>query len=306
MELKHDKESTINSYSNAANVSSLPTKSTSETRLWSASAPLMNQDQHDLFMPGFITMPSTHIFSGCEAYISQQSIDIQFSRAYTMLGSSSINGGYSDKQRYVSLKVSKENAITEPRQVMADYLKECTLLHSTSSDELSLVGTITTAAMHSCCITSAEVIENDSTIRFFVIATSEKQSFLSVGDEAHYPNVSSRKSKPLSTSGKPSGITVFLAFDQSLLPSAQAEVLVLMAEAKVMALSSLKIKSSLSKQIATGTCTDVMTVACPAGASLGDQLRPPVSDVGKHTLLAERLGRIMVTAIKGSLKVALR
>jgi iron complex transport system ATP-binding protein len=291
----------------------------SEAFLWSAHQPLLDQDQHDLFMPGFIAIPPTALFSGCDAYISSQSVDIQFSSPFQMLSSSVLNGGYSLSNRYVNLRVGSECIVgnTTPKQVFRHYLTDCALLHTVSSSEETLVGMMTAASMKSCRLISHTITDSDNKqASIFVMVTSGIGNLRAAGDEADYRYLYSavhdevldnQNDESVSNNAMPSEIgtiNIFVACNKILSPAAQAEALMLITEAKVLALSSLQLTSPLSGQLATGTGTDAVAIACPQRS---DYLTHTVDDkaidfMGKHTLLGEYLGRMVTAAVQDSVR----
>jgi adenosylcobinamide amidohydrolase len=290
----------------------------SEAFLWSAHQPLLDQDQHDLFMPGFIAIPPMALFAGCEGYISSQSVDLQFSSPFQILSSSVLNGGYTLSQRYVNLRVGAECIVgnTTPKQVFRQYLNDCTLLHTVSSNEETLVGMMTAASMKSCRVISHTITDDDNNeASLFVMVTSGIGNLRAAGDEAEYRYLYSAVhddvlAEDTSNNAMPSDIgtiNIFVACSKMLSPAAQAEAIMLVTEAKVLALSLLQLTSPQSSQLATGTGTDAVAIACPhsnqaTSEPTSKNKRSVIDFVGKHTVLGEHLGRMVTTAVQDSVR----
>lgn len=300
-------------------INSLPAKSTSEKKaldntlsgafLWSAKQPLIDQDQHDLFMPGFIAMPPMALFPGCEGYISSHSADFQFSSPFQILSSSVLNGGYQLSNRYVNLRVGEECIVGKitPKIIFRQYLEDCTLLHAVPSSEDSLVGMMTAASMKSCRVIADTITDNNGhQVSVFVMVTSGIGNLRAVGDKAEYRYLYSAVHNgvsPAANDAMPSKIgtiNIFVGCNKPLSSAAQAEALMLATEAKVFALSSLQLTSPISAQLATGTGTDAIAIACPNN----DKSQPVIDFVGKHTLLGEHLGRMVALAVTDSIQMA--
>jgi adenosylcobinamide amidohydrolase len=79
-------------------------------------------------------------------------------------------------------------------------------------------------------------------------------------------------------------INLALVINQPLTPTAMAEALAMATEARVAAVQTAGIASTRTHQPATGTGTDCIVVASPAGV-------PAHAYCGKHTLLGELIGK---------------
>lgn len=104
----------------------------------------------------------------------------------------------------------------------------------------------------------------------------------------------------------PGTINVFLLFDWPLTPAALACAVATMTEAKSAVLQELAIGSRYSPHLATGTGTDQFCLAAPLEARPSDAgaraARKPKTWAGKHS----KLGEILAKAVMDSIREALR
>jgi adenosylcobinamide kinase/adenosylcobinamide-phosphate guanylyltransferase len=107
---------------------------------------------------------------------------------------------------------------------------------------------------------------------------------LAVGDPATYEE-------------KPGTINLIVVLNQPLTESALVEATAMITEAKTRALFDVRVKSTVSDSLATGTGTDCVAVACPTGI-------PTARYCGKHTLLGELMGRAVSEAMEEGLRRA--
>lgn len=115
-------------------------------------------------------------------------------------------------------------------------------------------------------------------------ATVGISNALAVGDPATYNE-------------RPGTINIIVVCNQPLASSALVEAIQIVTEAKVQALYAMKIRSTVSDALATGTGTDCIAVACPHG-------EPAYQYCGKHTYLGELLGRVVGEALEEGLRQA--
>jgi adenosylcobinamide amidohydrolase len=71
------------------------------------------------------------------------------------------------------------------------------------------------------------------------------------------------------------------------------EILQIATEARTLAVLNQKVKNRLSRQLATGTGTDCIAIACLQG-------KPQRVYAGKHTVLAELVGKAVLKVIASS------
>jgi adenosylcobinamide amidohydrolase len=88
-------------------------------------------------------------------------------------------------------------------------------------------------------------------------------------------------------------INLLVWVSQPLALPSLLEILQIVTEARTLAVLNRKVKSRLSRQLATGTGTDCIAVACPAG-------KPQRVYAGKHTVLAELTGKAVLKVMAPS------
>jgi len=89
-------------------------------------------------------------------------------------------------------------------------------------------------------------------------------------------------------------INLILIFSAQLTDTAMVEAMMIATEGKAAALQNAKILSPLSGLLATGTGTDAIAVVCGNGSQ-------KIKFCGKHVLLGEWIGRLVITAVTRSL-----
>lgn len=95
-------------------------------------------------------------------------------------------------------------------------------------------------------------------------------------------------------SASPGTINIWLLVHQALTPTAMAEALIQLTEAKVTAVRDLNLLSPISNLPASGTGTDSHAVICLPNTS-------PLEFCGKHTKAGEHIGRAVYQACLQSL-----
>ena len=73
------------------------------------------------------------------------------------------------------------------------------------------------------------------------------------------------------------------------------ETTMIAAEAKAAALQAADVRSPVSGDVATGTGTDALAVACPVSGGR------PIQYCGKHVLFGELLGSAVIEAVTASI-----
>lgn len=303
----------------------------SEAFLWSAHNDIEKLEQENPATQ-HIPIPSHLLFPECTGNVSPQSIDIQFSSHFQVQSSSVFNGGYQHSNRFVNLKVSDQCIVgkTTPQQVFQTYIEQTSeSLNSATPNSVNtegVVGMMTAASMKSCRIVSQTLCDDaQNTMKLFVMATSGIGNLRAAGDEAEYRYLYSAvhqqkqtlvdtvfTNQPIASNQitsqtqampiKIGTINLLIACDKVLSPAAQTEAIMLATEAKVLALHNLNLQSLVSEKMATGTGTDAVAIACPQPCSQTSTSTPMIDFVGKHTLLGEQLGQMVITAVSDSIQ----
>jgi adenosylcobinamide hydrolase len=274
-----------------------------DVSVWSASTLLAEQQEGKAAL-AWITVPPEYTFTACDIRVSLLAVDVQLTPSYQILSSSVLNGGYQSSHRYVNLQVGSACVVgvTTPQQVFADYLSTANVPRTHDTDTTTIVGMMTAASMRSCRVVTSEIIDGDHHATLTVIVTSGIGNLRAAGDRAEYRHLYSDLHKTShDQSAMPNHIgtiNIFAATSVALSPAAQVEALLLITEAKVLALAARHLTSPISGQLATGTGTDAVAIACPLYESAC------VDFVGKHTVFGERLGRAVYTAVLDSISPA--
>ena len=142
---------------------------------------------------------------------------------------------------------------------------------------------MTAASMDSLRI-SRESIQG---VDIIVLVTSGLSNPRRAGDKAEYRIISEQAQGP-------GTINTIVITSGILSRAAMVEALMIATEAKAAALQQVKIKSSVSNGIATGTGTDAIAIV--SGHGPGE-----IKYCGKHVLFGEVLGRLVIEAVTSSI-----
>ncbi len=206
-------------------------------------------------------------------------IHLEFAIPYNTLSSAVLNGGFQEVKHIVNLKVPKESCNNEkPNDTLNNYCKQ-------KHWQGISVGMMTAASMESMCIRKVNV-EN---VDLIVLLTTGLSNPRRVGDHAEYrslaPNCLQHDT-----------INIILISTVSFTPTAMVEAIMIITEAKAAALQNANIKSPISNEIATGTGTDSIIIASQKTAETH------IEFCGKHTLMGELIGQIVIEAVTDSIR----
>ena len=221
-----------------------------------------------------ITFPSQILFEQTDDHIH-----LEFFVPFNTLSSAILNGGFKDVKHIVNLKVSKKFCSAEkPDITLNNYCTQYNWQGITA-------GMMTAASMKSMRIKQVKV-EN---VDLIVVLTTGLSNPRRAGDYAEYRNLS-----PICL--EHDTINIILISTATFTPTAMVEAIMIVTEAKVAALQKANIKSPISNDIATGTGTDSIIVASQKKAEIG------IEFCGKHTLIGELIGQLVIEAITDSIK----
>ncbi|PLY11159.1 MAG: hypothetical protein C0626_00905 [Arcobacter sp.] len=189
-----------------------------------------------------------------------------------VLSSAVLNGGLCDVGSFLNLKVDKEISmpLLAPEETLSNKATELALPQPTTA-------MMTAASMKSL----GHSIENSQGLSVECWVTSGLSNVRRVGD------IADEKSSP-------GTINIWLYVNQPLSDAAMAEALIMLTESKVTAVHDAGILSPISNLLASGTGTDSHAVFSPYGNRAFDYC-------GKHTLLGELIGRVVIKACSSSL-----
>ena len=204
-------------------------------------------------------------------------IHIAFSSPQRVISSAILNGGLIEAEHIVNWKVPKHASVCDaPEKSLSDYAKA-------QGWQGHVVGMMTAASMDSFRIEQACVEGVDIT----VLVTTGMSNARRAGDKADIQAL-------LGTTHEIGTINLILIFSAQLTDAAMVEAMMIATEAKAAALQNVKILSPVSGLIATGTGTDAIAV-------VSGEASPTIKFCGKHVLLGEWIGLLVIAAITSSL-----
>ncbi|MDQ7004684.1 MAG: adenosylcobinamide amidohydrolase [Ghiorsea sp.] len=208
---------------------------------------------------------------------NENHIHIAFSSPQRVISSAILNGGLMKADHIVNWKVPKHASACEaPEKSLSNYAK-------VQGWQGHVVGMMTAASMDSLRIEQACVEDVDIT----VLVTTGLSNARRAGDKADIQ-------KLLATTDEIGTINLVLIFSAQLTDAAMVEAMMIATEAKAAALQHAKVLSPISGLIATGTGTDAIAVASGYAS-------PAIKFCGKHVLLGEWIGRLVIAAVTRSL-----
>jgi len=208
---------------------------------------------------------------------NENHIHVAFSSPQRVISSAILNGGLVEAEHIVNWKVPKHASVCEaPEKSLNDYAKA-------QGWQGQVVGMMTAASMDSLRMEQTCVEGVDIT----VLVTTGMSNARRAGDKADIQEL-------LSTTHEIGTINLILIFSAQLTDAAMVEAMMLATEAKAAALQNAGVLSPVSGLIATGTGTDAIAVVCGSGS-------PAIKFCGKHVLLGEWIGRLVITAVTSSL-----
>lgn len=207
-------------------------------------------------------------------------IHVVFSSPQRILSSAILNGGLMKADHIVNRKVPKHSSSCEaPERSLSDYAKA-------QDWQGCVVGMMTAASMNSLRIEQVCVEGVD----IAVLVTTGMSNARRAGDKADIQAL-------LSTTHEVGTINLILIFSAQLTDAAMVEAMMIATEAKVAALQNTGILSPVSGLFATGTGTDAIAVVSGEGSQ-------EIKFCGKHVLLGEWIGRLVIAAVTSSLEFA--
>ncbi len=212
---------------------------------------------------------------------TKESVIISLKEKYKVLSSAVAGGGLKTISDFIILKVD-ENYDGKKDKFEAP---EITLKKFAYSKGIrkNFIGMMTSAKMESF----REVeIENQS-VKVSLFLTAGVSNAKRAGDKAEYTNINELKYEA-------GTINIICLINLPLTDEALVEAIMIITEAKSVALQMLNIKTYDTKTIATGTGTDSIAVGCRIGKN-------GIRYCGKHTLLGEIIAKSVIKALLSSL-----
>jgi len=206
------------------------------------------------------------------ANVRDRTLVVTFPTLYRVLSWAPLGGGLVEARTIVNHQVNtKEYETLKPEVFLRELAQQLQL-------DTPIVGLMTGVLMER--VVRRTIEHNGLAIECF--ATVGLSNALAVGDPATYEE-------------HPGTINIIAIVSHSLSSGALVEAIQIVTEARVHALSTAGVKSTISKRLATGTGTDCIAIACPIGESVYHYC-------GKHTALGELLGRVANAAIEKGLR----
>jgi len=202
---------------------------------------------------------------------------VAFSSPQRVMSSAILNGGLVKADHIVNQKVPQDSFSCEaPDKSLRDYA-------STQGWEGNVVGMMTAASMNSFRIEQA-CIEG---VDIAVLVTTGINNARRAGDKADIQEL-------LGVTKEVGTINLILICSARLTDAAMLEAVMVATEGKAAALQDAAVLSPISGRLATGTGTDAIAVVSGNGPQ-------EIEFCGKHVLLGECIGRLVIAAVTRSL-----
>ena len=206
---------------------------------------------------------------------------VGFNTEHPVLSSAVYNGGVCAASNILIMKVAnnfegKKQIGQHPENTLAEYCRQLRLDGTT-------VGMMTSASMDSF----RRVSRISQGVEITAMATAGISNACCAGDRAGW--------RKFQTDANPGGtINIIILTNALMSQAALVESVMLVAEAKAVAMRKLGVKSLVSGVIATGTGTDAIAVVNGSSPET-------IHYCGKHVLFGEMLASAVIEAITGSL-----
>ena len=206
---------------------------------------------------------------------------VGFSTEHPVLSSAVYNGGACAASNILILKVAEnfegtKQIVQTPENTLAEYCKQLRLSRTT-------VGMMTSASMDSF----RRVTRLSQGVEISVMVTAGISNACCAGDRAAW--------RTFQVADNPTGtINIIIITNAMMSQAAMVESVMVVTEAKTVAMRQLGVKSTVSGEIATGTGTDAIAVVNGFGPET-------IHYCGKHVLFGEMLASAVIEAITGSL-----
>lgn len=208
-------------------------------------------------------------------------VHLQFHSPVETLSSAILNGGYTLVDHILNMRVpknfdGKKKDFASPNITLQQYADK----HKWKGN---CVGMMTSAYMET--FTHNVIIHNDVVIECFI--TSGVSNARRAGDPADWKYFKD-------TQLDPGTINIILGTNAKLSHAAMVEAIMIITEAKAVAMQELNILSPISNKISTGTGTDSVVVFNGCGKE--------INFCGKHVLFGEMIASVVIKSIKESLE----
>lgn len=214
-----------------------------------------------------------------EAKIQRGNLAIYSKAPLKILSSAVLNGGLRDANWIVSVHIPENGSKDdEVHRSPEEFLRIEVSKMNLSADEV--VGLMTAADLHNVAVTNLKYYN----ISLSALVTAGTSVSATAGDEIT-SDQRSFKPKKFGT------INIVLLIDGNLTQSCMVGALNTMIEAKTVALRELDIRSRFSGDIASGTITDSVAMACTKRGK-------PIEYAGTISILGELIGKSVKESVK--------
>jgi adenosylcobinamide hydrolase len=203
------------------------------------------------------------LFEGIELSVSDEAIVIRSNKQLKILSSAPVNGGLFRSNTIVNLKVGK-NFNMDPEE----YFR----LRSESLKCNEAVCLMTAAD-----VTKSVILQDSQGVQMATIVTAGTSNSTSISDGLH--------------NGKGGTINIIVLVDKNVSEGCMVNMAVSITEAKCKALASLDLRSKFSGELATGTSSDAVLVACLEKSA-------PLRYAGSATVLGYMIGKNVEEAVR--------
>lgn len=227
-----------------------------------------------------------------KAEVDKNKLVISSERPFQVLSSAVLNGGFTKSNKIISIHVPEDNEENVQKNT-EDLDKEIhenpenlirKALAKLDIDSDKVVGIMTNADVRNVEVSNQQY--QDITLSAFVTAGVD------VSATAGEPTVSKQNSLKIAKVGT---INIILIIDGDLTESCMVDAVKTVTEAKTVALRELDIRSYFSGDLASGTVTDSVVVACTKRGKT-------VEYAGTATVLGELIGKSVKESLKKTLQ----
>ena len=214
---------------------------------------------------------------GVNAEVDKNKLVILSKRSLKVLSSAVLNGGLTKANAIININVSEhrdEEIHKNPEDILKRAVAELDL------DSEKVVGIMTAADVRK--VEAVDKRQQGITLSTFVTAGVD------VSATAGETTVSKQNSLNISKAGT---INIILIIDGNLTESCMVDAVKTVTEAKTVALRELDLRSFFSGDLASGTVTDTVVVACTKRGK-------PLEYAGTATVLGELIGRSVRESVK--------
>lgn len=212
----------------------------------------------------------------CLIETTNRHVHLDLTGDWNVLSSAVLGGGLVRAKHLLNLYVDGSRADEAPEHTLARYSRE-------RGWNGGVVGMMTAASMDSLAV---EHLEHDG-VHVLAAVTSGLSNAKRIGEQAEWPHFAC-------VAPEAHTINILVLTTAELTGAALAESLIMITEAKVAVLQDLQVPSTTGAWLATGTGTDAVAVCSRVGGI-------PVRYVGKHVLMGELLGGLVIRALTRSL-----